>query len=92
MLEKELKKTDTVEAQTQDYLTKVQQFKMHINCIETKMECLMLKTEISLSKTVHAHSIELYAIGRQEEGTINLYINLLYKSMESNRKKEVISC
>jgi len=77
-----------VNAETQDYLARVQEFKKHIKELERKMDHRWeAKAEISLPKAVHAHQIESNAIGRKDDGTRILYINLLCECTDSNRQR-----
>lgn len=48
---------------------------------------LELKAEMKLPTTVYAHHIETNAIGRKDDGTRILYINLLCECTDSNKQK-----
>ena len=74
-----------VDASVQDYITKIQEFKLHINGLGRKMDRFESKATIDLPKTVHAHLIETNAIGRNDEGSRILYINLLCECTDSNK-------
>ena len=83
----ELKKgTGIADGSVQDYITKMQQYKLHINGIGRKMDRYESKATIDLPRTVHAHNIETNAIGRKE-GSRFLYINLLCECTDSNKQR-----
>ena len=65
----------------------MQQFKLHINAMERRMDRFESKATIDLPKTVHAHQIETNAIGRKDEGSRILYINLVCECTDSNKQR-----
>jgi hypothetical protein len=71
----------------QDYLTRVQQFQLHINEMERRMDRLESKCTIELPNQVHAHHIETNAFGRSDTGTRVLYVNLMRECSDSNKQK-----
>ena len=71
----------------QDYLTRVQQFQLHTNNLEKKMDRFESKCSIELPSTVHAHQIATNAFGRNDSGTRVLYINLVSECTDSNNQK-----
>jgi len=82
----ETSKVQGLDATWADYLQRLQQFKIHINGLERKLDRFESKCCIELPKTVHAHQIETNAIGRKD-GTRLLYINLVCECTDSNKQK-----
>jgi len=73
----------------QDYLTRVQQFQLHINEMERRMDRFESKCSIDLPNPVlHAHHIETNAFGRSDSGgTRVLYVNLVREFYDSSKPK-----
>jgi hypothetical protein len=76
-----------VNADIQDYIAKVQEFKKHLKFLERVTENrLESKAEIDLPKNVNAYHVESNVIGRKDDGTWILYINLLCECTDSGRQ------
>ena len=81
------KSSKNVDGKTQDFLTKLQSFKKHIITLERQMDQLETTAAIDLPKTVHAHVIDMNAIGKKDSGTRILYINLICECTDSNKQR-----
>jgi hypothetical protein len=83
----ESKKSYGLDGSVQDHMARVQQFSLHINALERKMDRFESKCTIDLPRTVHAHQVETNPFGWKGEGSRILYINLVCECTDSNKQK-----